>query len=133
MNLEEHINYWLVSSEEDWLSAVEIAAKNQRRHFSLFIGHLSVEKLLKAAYVKIFNTVPPYKHDLVLIAEKCNFSMDDETRIDLKIINEFNIQARYPDYKYSFYEKCTADFVDFEIKRIGKVRQWIKDIIENTQ
>jgi len=108
MEKERHVKYWLESSEEDWLSALEIAAKNERKYMALFLGHLSSEKLLKALYVKIFDQTPPYKHDLVLIAEKCNLELNDETVTDLKIINEFNIQARYPDYKNEFAKRSTA-------------------------
>ncbi len=131
MTQEEHINYWLSTSEDDWLSALEILSKNERRHYALFIGHLSVEKLLKALFVVLNNSVPPYKHDLIILAEKCNLKPDDQTRLDLKVINEFNIQSRYPDFKNNFYDKCTKEFVDAELKRIDKVRIWIKSIIES--
>lgn len=33
MTKQEHINFWKTSSEEDWLSAKEIAAKNERKYF----------------------------------------------------------------------------------------------------
>ena len=130
MEKEKHITYWLDSSEEDWLSANEIAVKNERKYIALFLGHLSSEKLLKALYVKLFDQTPPYKHDLVLFAEKCNLELDDEIVTDLKIINEFNIQARYPDYKNEFIKRSTANFVNAELKRIERIREWIKTYIK---
>ncbi len=104
--------------------------KESTLHF--FLGHLSIEKLLKALYVKIFNESPPHKHDLVLLAAKCGLNPDEKRQLDLKIINSFNIEARYPDYKLTFYKMCTPDFVTNEMLRIGKVRSWIESIIENT-
>ncbi len=133
MNKQEHINYWLESSENDWLSALEIAAKNDRKHMSLFLGHLSLEKLLKAIYVKLFDQTPPFNHDLALLAEKVKLPLSDEITSELKIINEFNIQTRYPEYKNDFYKRCTKEFVDLEIKRIERLREWIKSILVNTQ
>ncbi|MEW6703175.1 MAG: HEPN domain-containing protein [Bacteroidota bacterium] len=59
--------------------------------------------------------------------------MSDEITSELKIINEFNIQTRYPEYKNDFYLRCTKEFVDFEIKRIERFREWIKSILANTQ
>ncbi len=100
---------------------------------ALFLGHLSSEKLLKALYVKIFDQTPPYKHDLVLLAEKCQLELNDEIVTNLKIINEFNIQARYPDYKNEFAKLSTAVFVNDELKRIERIREWIKSTIANTQ
>ena len=52
---------------------------------------------------------------------------------DLKIVNEFNIETRYPDYKNDFYKKCTKEFVEIELRRIEKLRKWIQYIINNTQ
>lgn len=133
MTQNEHIDYWLTGSEEDWFSAKEIGNKNDRKHFALFLGHLSVEKLLKAFFVKLYNLTPPYKHDLTMLAMKCNIELSEEQQFELKIINSFNLEARYPDYKQSFYKKCTAEFVSSELARIEKVRTWIKELIENTQ
>lgn len=48
---------------------------------------------------------------------------------NLKIINEFNIQARYPDYKNDFYKKCTNDFVHREIERIKETAKWIRILL----
>ncbi len=133
MEQQEHINYWLESSNEDWLNANEIAAKNERKHMALFLGHLSLEKILKALFVKFYNQTPPYKHDLVLLAEKCNLPLSDELVTDLKLINEFNIQTRYPDYKHEFYKRSTIQFVEEELKRIERLREWLLSIIDNTQ
>lgn len=86
--------------------------------------------MLKALFVKNFNVTPPYKHDLYLLVEKLNIPFTEEILNDLKIVNEFNIQARYPDYKNDFYKKCTKEFV--ELTRIEKLRKWIQDILDNT-
>lgn len=131
MDKDEQIKYWLNSSEEDWLTASEISEKNERRYISLFLGHLSLEKLFKALYVKKFDSVPPYKHDLYLFAEKCNVELDETTLNDLKIVNDFNLQTRYPDYKNEFYKKCTPEFVAEELQRIDKLRKWIRNLINN--
>ncbi len=66
MDKEQHAKYWVDSSEEDWISAEEICQKNERKHFALFIAHLSLEKLLKALYVKKFiNMIFIYSHQNV--------------------------------------------------------------------
>jgi HEPN domain-containing protein len=133
MTQQEHINYWLNSSKEDWLTSKEIVEKNDRKHFALFIAHLSLEKLFKALFVKKFDSTPPFKHDLYLFAEKLDLHLTEKIINDLKIINEFNIEARYPDYKNDFYKKCTKEFVETELKRIEKLRKWILNIINSTQ
>lgn len=98
----------------------------------MFLGHLSVEKLLKALYVKKYDETPPYKHDLVILATKCDIELDERQMINLRIISTFNLEARYPDFKQSFYKKCTPEFVGAEMQRIEETLSWIKSIIEAT-
>ncbi|NCQ18187.1 MAG: HEPN domain-containing protein [Ignavibacteria bacterium] len=129
MTKEEHIQYWLDSAYEDFEAAKEIIANNRRKHFALFLGHLYIEKLLKALFVKQFDQVPPYKHDLYILASKCGIVLTNVQIENLKIINEFNIQARYPDYKNDFYKKCTNDFVHREIERIKETAKWIRILL----
>ena len=100
---------------------------------ALFIGHLSLEKLLKGLFVKIYDQTPPYKHDLLLLADKCNLKITEEIANDLKFVNEFNIQTRYPDYKNEFYKRCIDTFVREELKRIARLREWIQSTIANMQ
>jgi HEPN domain-containing protein len=97
------------------------------------LGHLSLEKLLKAIFVKKFELTPPFNHDLVILAEKINLPLSEETITEFKIINDFNIQTRYPEYKNDFYKRCTEEFVNDEIKRIVRLREWIKNILVSLQ
>jgi HEPN domain-containing protein len=41
-------------------------------------------------------------------------------------INTFNIEARYPDEKLSFYLSCTKEFAEASIKIIKELYQWLK-------
>ena len=59
MTKEEHIQYLVDSAYEDFEAAKEIISNNKRKHFALFLGHLYIEKLLKALFVKQFDQVPP--------------------------------------------------------------------------
>ncbi len=52
MTNSEHINYWIDSAEYDLDSAFEIFEVG-RYSWSLFIGHLALEKVLKAIVCQI--------------------------------------------------------------------------------
>jgi len=93
------------------------------------MGHLTIEKLLKALYYKINNEHPPLIHDLRRIAEKNNISLTEERIIQLDTISRFNIKARYDDYKQSFYKLCTVEFTDEWIYKINECRSWIKQML----
>ena len=95
-------------------------------HWSLFIGHLVVEKLLKALYVKNIDDNPPRTHDLLRLSEKLEIKMTEQQKDLLDLITTFNINARYPDYKQSFYKKCNSEYAlsedEFGVRLCAKRR-----------
>ncbi len=99
-------------------------------HWSLFIGHLVIEKLLKALYVKSKDNDIPRTHDLLSLAEKADIELTEKQKDDLDYITIFNINARYPDYKQSFYKKCDHDFTNVNITKIKELRKWLLSMIE---
>lgn len=71
-------------------------------NWALFIGHLTVEKLLKAYYVTTVDQNVPFIHNLIAISKKTNIELTDEKITLLSDITSFNIAARYEDYKENF-------------------------------
>ena len=97
--------------------------------WALFIGHLVLEKLLKAMYAKTHQDkpYPPKIHNLNILAEKCELKLNDRQTKILFTCNSFNISARYEDYKNEFYKKCTEEYTKEQIKNIEEVRVWLKE------
>lgn len=52
MTKEEHIKYWLEISDDNFKSMLNMF-NSKEYMWSLFVGHLVLEKLLKALYVKV--------------------------------------------------------------------------------
>ncbi len=105
--------------------------ENKRNTWSLFLGHLVIEKLLKGLYAKN-NKENPYtikSHNLLALAEKCDLELTDEQLERLQIITQFNISARYDDYKESFYQKCTDEYTAKQVKNIEEVYVWLKNML----
>jgi HEPN domain-containing protein len=119
------IKYWTDSSDEDFDTMMTMY-ESKKFNWALFVGHLMIEKLLKALYVKINDDYPPYTHNLLRLAEKCNLELTDEQRMFLVAVTAFNINARYDDYKMSFQQICTPEFTTTWIENIKINRQWIK-------
>ncbi len=57
------IRYWIESSDNDFKTMLDLF-KTKNYNWSLFMGHLVIEKLLKAQYIFIKNGFPPLTHDL---------------------------------------------------------------------
>jgi len=122
---EKLIRYWINSSDKDDKTMMDLfATKNY--HWALFIGHLVIEKLLKALFIKQMNEMPPVIHDLRRIAEKAEIVVDEEHKMILDTITRFNINARYDDYKETFYALCSKEFTTEWMGKIEEIRKWIK-------
>jgi HEPN domain-containing protein len=123
------INYWLETANRDYKTMLNLYSSKDF-HWCLFIGHLVIEKLLKAIYVKNIDMNPPRTHDLLRIAEKAQVHTTEEQRDVLDTLTTFNISTRYPDYKQSFYKKCDYDFTTNNIEKIKELRTWLLLLIE---
>ena len=89
--------------------------------WALFIGHLVIEKLLKALYVINISNSPPFIHDLIRIAEKVGLPLNEDQKDILDTISAFNLRARYDDYKMEFHRKCTREFTEKWIQNIKEL------------
>lgn len=99
--------------------------KNGHYVWALFLGHLILEKLLKAIYAKEVDTNIPYTHDLTKIAEMAKLPLTEVQKDLLDEVTTFNIKARYPDYKGRFYKKATKRFTENYILKIKEFRRWL--------
>lgn len=94
-------------------------------NWALFIGHLVIEKLLKALYVKKVQKHAIFTHDLLRLANKIELSLTEEQEEWLDEISTFNVNARYDNYKQDFQKKCTKEFTIEGISRIENIRLWL--------
>ena len=130
MNNIDLMNYWIESSEEDYDTMMYMKA-GKKNTWCLFMGHLVIEKLLKALYAKN-NRIAPYapkSHDLLHLAEKTELELTDRQEDLLDTITRFNMNARYDDYKKEFYLKCTDEYTEQQLKNIEEVRLWLKNLL----
>jgi len=124
MTKDEVVKYWLESSEIDF-QAMKSLFKNGHYVWALFLGHLVLEKLLKAFYVKNISSEVPYTHQLLNIARKAKLTLSKAQEDFLDEVTTFNIKTRYPDYKNRFYRKAKREFTKGYITRIQEFRLWL--------
>ena len=130
MTVEEHIKYWMDSAEND-LKAAENLFVAGNFDWCLFLGHLVLEKALKAAYIKITgNLIPPKIHNLTRLSEISRLVPDLETEKYFVIANKFHLVGRYPEYKEEFYKTCTKEFADDNFNKIKEIFAWLKSRIQ---
>ena len=132
MNNIDLMNYWIESSNNDY-ETMNLLFSGGKYTWSLFVGHLVIEKLLKALYAKNNKSAPyaPKSHDLSFLAAKMQLEITEQQETLLNTITRFNIDGRYDDYKNNFYNLCNEEYTKKSIDKIKFVRDWLLEILNS--
>ncbi len=107
------------------MSVAEAMFEKGKYPYALFMGHLALEKLLKALVVKNTRQHAPYTHSLPLLAGKLGIDIPKKQLARLARYMEFHFEARYPKDQQKFYTKCTKTFTDKKLQEIKEVYIWL--------
>ena len=124
-DVNKTISYWIEGAKYDLGVAVAIL-RVKKYPYALFMGHLSLEKLLKALVVKKTKAHAPFSHSLPYLLEASGIKMPGPMKVKLSEFMEFHLEARYPDSSRAFYKKCTKEYTEAKFKEIKEVIKWIK-------
>lgn len=127
MDRDAIVVYWIDTANRDYKTMQNLYQSGDY-HWSLFVGHLVIEKLLKSIYVKHVDDNPPRTHDLLRLAERIGLEITEQQKDMLDLLTTFNISVRYPDYKQAFYDKCDHHFTKTNIVMIKELRVWLLSI-----
>jgi HEPN domain-containing protein len=123
MTKQQHIDYWVNTAAEDWIS-VEIMFAAKRYLHCLFWSHLVLEKLAKAHWVKNHKeNIPPKIHNVIWLLEESGVDLGKDTMAFLVEFNRFQLSTRYPDYVGKIYKICTEAFTTEELNTVKEIRQ----------
>ena len=126
MTKQEHIDYWVTSAKRDW-KTVQNLLKTKEYVPSLFFAHLHLEKLCKAIWVKNSDdNHPPKIHNLVKILKEAGLHFSDNYLDFMIIMNNFQLEGRYPDYKqllYKTYKKANTEII---LKQAKEFSKWLQ-------
>lgn len=125
-DIEKTFNHWINTSDKDSITMNHLF-NSKDYHWSLFIGHIVIERLLKAAVVKRISDHAPFTHDLTKLAKLSDLLFSEEQLDWMDTISTFNMNARYDSYKETFYRKCTLEFTTEWINKIKILQAWIKE------
>lgn len=127
MGKKQIINSLLLKAKKDVETAKDLF-RLKHYDWSLFVWHLAIEKILKAKIVSL-NQEIIYTHDLVRLAKLAEIPLGQELTSQLNEITTFNIEARYDDYKLSFYKKADLGYT----KKWIKICQQIYDLVKESR
>jgi HEPN domain-containing protein len=125
---QQHIDYWLHSADEDWLT-VEAMFTTKRYLHCLFWAHLMLEKLTKAHWVKNHTeNIPPKVHNITWLMEESGIDLGEEITTFLIEFNRFQLSSRYPDYIGKINKICTETFTAKTLDKIKEIKQCLLKI-----
>lgn len=117
----DYIQYWKIGSEKDW-SAVETLFEKGNYVQGVFFGHLVLEKLLKAHWVKDnVEDIPPKTHNLIWVAEKTQIKFNTKELSFLNEMTRYQSLSRYSDYSYDLFRilnKTRSEEIFIETNRL---------------
>ncbi len=122
LSKQDHVEYWKREATRYWETALYLIKGNQHV-MALFMFHLVIEKLLKAHWVKDnVDNFPPRTHDLQFLHNQTDLDLLAEDYDYLAIVNQWNIDTRYPDYKDKIYSIADEAYLKTQHKKINNLR-----------
>lgn len=127
--MDERIEYWIEISEYD----LDTASAMQTTGRYLYVGfmcHQSIEKILKAVFVKVHNSTPPFIHSLIRLAEKIQLisQLSNEQLDFLDELEPMNLNARYPAHKDQLYKLIDQNKSKYFLNKTTELQKWIMKI-----
>ncbi|MDR3184978.1 MAG: HEPN domain-containing protein [Prevotellaceae bacterium] len=131
MTKEQHIDYWINSAEEDWLSVDALLDRKRYLH-CLFWAHLTLEKLAKALWVKHHEgNLPPKIHNITWLLINSNVNLGKDRMEFLANFNDFQLSSRYPDYLNKIHKVCTESFTTSELIKVKEIRTCLLEMLQS--
>ncbi len=88
-----------------------------RYFYTIFMCHLSIEKVLKGFYSQKSGETPPKTHNLLYLVEIIGLEFPDELYDFVFTINRVSVPTRYPDDLQRILEDYTKERTEDILKR----------------
>jgi HEPN domain-containing protein len=124
--MDNRYEEWLNQAEYD-MGTADAMYGSGRYIYAAFMCHLSIEKALKALFVKTTNEPPPKTHNLLTLLDKIGQRPDEELERFIAKLNTASVATRYPDelakIQAAYTERITAEIV----RNSKEALQWVKN------
>ena len=126
MTKKEHIEYWLNSAKED-METMNYLYTGKRYVHALFFGHLYMEKICKALWVKNNrDNHPPKIHNLLRLLSGIEIGLEQNDLLFLDELEVYQLEGRYPDYANALIKQTTKKITEDYFKKIKSISKWLQ-------
>jgi HEPN domain-containing protein len=130
MTKQENIKYWNAQVESDFNASKVLCLAGYYAQ-SLFWAHLTLEKALKALWIKnSVGDMPPFVHNLLRIAKESNSNFSELEFEFFVEMNIFQIKGRYPDYVENIEEIITKEIANEYLLKTKNILSCIQEKLQ---
>lgn len=122
--MEEEFTLWHQKAKESLDDAVS-SLKGHRYGLTAFCCQQALEKLLKAAVVRLKNQRPRKIHDLLPLLKDSGLETSEEYTVEIAKISKFYFLVRYPDISRKFF--ATPEIAKQTLEKTKEVFLWIEN------
>jgi HEPN domain-containing protein len=108
--MKRQTGHWVSQAEYD-LETARVLLRSRRYVYTIFMCHLSIEKLLKACITEFRDEFPPRIHDLVRLAGLAGIQFPQEMSEFVAKLSGQGIVTRYPDNLGHYTRKIAGDYL----------------------
>ena len=127
MDKQEHIDYWLRIAEKD-RDMITYLMEGKRYVQALFFGHLYLEKIAKALWIKNnAENVPPKTHNLLKIIKESYLNLADDDQTFLIKLNQYQIESRYPEDIDKLYKITDKELTEEYLNKITQIEKCLRE------
>lgn len=116
---------WIEDAEYD-LESAKAMLDSGRLFFVIFMCHLTVEKLLKAAIVEREGVEPPRVHNLVSLATRAGVQIPASHQAIVNELDSMSVVTRYPDGRRAIGKSLTNERAKATYDRTVGFSEWLK-------
>ena len=121
------VKNWIALAEYDFETA-KAMMKSGRYLYVAFTCQQTIEKTLKALYVKEKQETPPYSHNLIRLAEELPGikPIDEDANRFLERLNSYYIQSRYTEEIHQISKSLNKKNAQEILSKTGELFKWLK-------
>jgi HEPN domain-containing protein len=125
MTVRKDTANWIALADYD-LETARHMLRTGRYLYVVFLCHLSLEKLLKAHFTELTESVPTKTHDLIYLVKKCELELPEAFLDFIGKINAASIPIRYPDDLQRSLKEYPESVARHYLKQAEEILQWLK-------
>ena len=123
---DKRVRHWIEQAREDIVTA-RAMFRSKRWKYTIFLCQQSVEKYLKAIFLKKKGEFPPRIHNLFRLAEIIDNELFSDSYLEFfSELSLYYIQSRYPEDIDKMKEINKKDRAKEILKKTEEVVKWIK-------